>query len=1106
MPSFLRLFAPFLFLPYVLPAQPVRIEHLTTRQGLSHDVVTSIMQDRQGYLWLGTPNGLNRYDGYGFRVFSQTYGDTTSLPVGLIRTTYVDRRGAFWIGMDGHGLIRFDPLTGRCRSYRHDPANPRSLGHDDVYSVGEDPKGNFWVGTYGAGLNRFEPATGTFTRFVHDPANPRSLSSNSLEVVHVDRASILWIGTQAGGLDRFDPATGEVTRYRPAPAAAPAPLTDIAEDRAGHLWLGTDGDGVFRFDQATGHAERFRHDPADAHSLGHNHVSKLLLDRNGALWVGTRGGGLSRRDPRTGRFSGYRHHPLRPDTPGSNTVFSLYEDRAGLIWVGTQGHGLDKINPDRPNFDTYAHSPLDPDGLSDNAVRAIYEADDHTVWVGTNGSGLDCLQPATGKARHFRPDSSRPGSINGLAIMALLPDPTGRLWVATYDGGLDRLDPKTGHAAHFVHDPADSSSLSDNRVLALWPDRDGSLWVGTYEGGLDRLDPRTGKFTHHRHRPGAPGSLSSDGIRCLYEDRRGNLWVGTAHGLNVLDRRTGRFRRYHHDPKDPHSLSGDAIRCLYEDAGGTLWVGTTDGGINGFRPPDGRVARYTRKDGLPGDGVFGILGDDRGNLWISTNNGLAQFDPRTKRFQVYEERDGLQGNAFSFGSYHRGRSGKFYFGGSKGLSAFYPDSVRADRFIPPVVITNLEVQDRPRPELLAGGPVRLAAAENSLTFEFAALGFNQPENHQYAYRLEGVDDDWVYSNGRRYARYPNLDGGSYVFRVIASNGDGVWNRAGVSLPVYITPPLWEQRPFRAALVLLAGLGLWGVYRVRVRQVEESNRQLEALVRSRTEAMRLQSRDLKEVLLITRRQQRETEILRRQAEEANRMKTELMNIAVHDLKNPLGGIMLYADLVKDAVNEPDRALRLTQTIKDTAQGMFGLISNLLTRSRLEGNGMALEKERLDVALLVQAAVARNTPMAQLKGQQLFCREEPGCTADVDPDLLGEAFENLVSNAVKFTPKGKRIWVSVGRTDDKICVTVRDEGLGIRPDELDKLFVPFGRLSARPTGGESSNGLGLVIVKRILELHGGTVAAESPGRHQGATFTVTLPAAAPSGSNQPGSASG
>jgi ligand-binding sensor domain-containing protein/signal transduction histidine kinase len=1102
---FLRLFVTLPFFPYFLNAQPVRIEHLTTRRGLSHDVVTSIMHDPQGYLWLGTTNGLNRYDGYGFRVFSQTYGDTTSLPVGLIRTTYIDRRGTFWIGMDGHGLIRFDPLTGRCRGYRHDPHNPRSLGHDDVYFVGEDPKGNFWVGTYGGGLHRFDPATGHFTRFVHDPRNPHTLSSNYAESTYIDRAGILWVGTEAGTLNRFDPATGHVTRYHPHPGAAPAALTDVTGEAGGPLWLATDGDGLFRFDPATGRAERFAHDPADAGSLGHNNVSKLLIDRNGALWAGTRGGGLSRRDPRTGRFSRYQHHPMQPNTPASNTIFSLYEDRAGLLWAGTQGHGLDKINPGRPNFETYAHNPLHPEGLADNAVRAVYEASPHAVWVGTNGSGLDCLDPATGKARHFLPDSSRPGSLHGVAVMALLPDPAGKLWVATYDGGLNQLDPRTGRFAHYAHDPADANSLADNRVLALCRDRDGTLWVGTFEGGLDRLDLHTKKFIHHRHRPGDPHSLSSDGIRCLYEDRRGNLWVGTAHGLNVLDRQTGRFRRFHHDPKNPHSLSGDAIRCIYEDAGGTLWVGTTDGGINGLRYPDGRVTRYTRKDGLPGDGIFGILGDDRGNLWISTNNGLAWFTPRGERFKVYQEEDGLQGNAFSFGGYHRGRSGKLYFGGTKGLSAFYPDSVRDDPFIPPVVITNLEVQDRPRPELLAGKPIRLKPDENSLTFEFAALGFNQTENQQYAYQLEGVDEDWVQSNSRRYVRYAGLDGGAYVFRVIASNGDGVWNREGVRLPVYITPPLWQQRPFRAALVLLTALALWGLYRVRVRQVEARNRQLQELVRSRTEAMRLQSRQLKEVLLITRRQQREAETLRRQAEEANRMKTELMNIAVHDLKNPLGGIMLYADLVKDAVHEPDRAARLTQTIKETAQGMFGLISNLLTRSRLEGNGMALQKERLDVALLVQEAVAHNTPQAQHKEQQLLCQEEPGCVADVDPDLLGEAIENLVSNAVKFTPKGKRIWVAVGRTSDTIRITVRDEGLGIRPDELGKLFVPFGRLSARPTGGESSNGLGLVIVKRIVELHGGTVTAHSGGRHQGATFTATLPAAATTGNDQPGSAS-
>jgi signal transduction histidine kinase len=300
--------------------------------------------------------------------------------------------------------------------------------------------------------------------------------------------------------------------------------------------------------------------------------------------------------------------------------------------------------------------------------------------------------------------------------------------------------------------------------------------------------------------------------------------------------------------------------------------------------------------------------------------------------------------------------------------------------------------------------------------------------------------------------------------------------------------------------------MW-VYRVQVRRVEARNKHLEELVKSRTEALRKQSRQLKQVLLETRRQQRETEILRRQAEEANRMKTELMNIAVHDLKNPLGGIMLYTDLVKDSVAEPERVVRFTQTIKETAQAMFGLISNLLTRSKLEGGALQLQKERIDLAPLVQASVVRNRPLAVHKGQQLLYREEAaGCVAEVDPDLINDVTENLVSNAIKFSPRGKRIWVSVGRTEESVRITVRDEGLGIKPEEMNRLFVPFGRLSAQPTGGESSNGLGLAIVKRIVELHGGQIAAESAGRNQGSTFTATLPAASPAPAGQEGSAGG
>lgn len=1078
---------------HLLIAQSIRIERISTKQGLSHGSVTSICQDTQGYLWFGTPNGLNRFDGYGFKVFSKSLTDSMSLPNNIIRVIHQDKQGNFWLGIDNHGLIKFNPASGTYVQYKHNDSLTNSLSHNDVYAIHIDGQNNLWVGTYGGGLNLFDAAKGTFTSFQHKAGSANSISDNYIQTMYADKEGMIWIGTEREGLNKFNTHSKTFVSYNVGGAGQKkmAPVWGVCEDKAGFIWLATDGDGLLRFDKHTEKFQAYKHNPADSASLSHNNLTAMIQDQAGNLWIGTWGGGLNKFDPLSGKAIHYSYHPYLPDKLSSSTIYTLFQDQSGLIWVGTNGHGVNQFNPSGSNFMTYAYDPAKPDGLSDNAVRTILEDTDGGVWVGTNGSGLDYLNLSTQKAMHFKPDPENKNTISGLAVISLCKDSLENIWVGTYEDGLNKLNPRTKKITRYIHNPEDTLSLADNRVLALLED-DGYIWIGSYEGGLDKFDPATGYFQHFRNNPKDNTSIGSNAIRCLYKDSRGNIWIGTKDGLNLFNKATQTFRRYTHNASKAGSISHNYVRCVYEDQKGTIWVGTSEGGLNRFNPQKETFTTTSQKDGLPDNGIYGIIGDRYNHLWISTNKGIARYNIARQEFTIYDEGDGLMGNEYSVGGYHQGKSGKLYFGTFKGLNVFHPDSIRDNAYVPPVVITDLKVENHSRPQLLAASEIELEYTDNNISFEFAALSFEQTAQNQYAYYLSGVDEDTVYSGTRRYVNYTNLEGGEYTFFVKASNSDGIWNEKGTLVNLHIKPPLWEKQWFRAVIGLVALSFIFLVYKIRTRNIKIQNRRLEELVKWRTEELRHRSMQLEQSLQETRRQKQEAEQLRQLAEEANRLKTELTNITVHDLKNPLGGILMYTDLVKESLHDPAKATRLVNTIRETSQNMFHLISNLLKRTKLESSYISLEKDAIDVALLVRVCVERNTSQALHKQQGLHFESEQGCYAEVDLDLMTDLIENLVSNAIKFTPYHKNIWVYLKLADDTIRLIVKDEGPGFRPEEMEKLFRPFQRLSARPTGGENSTGLGLSIVYQIVQLHGGHIQVESNGRGEGSTFTVSIPA--------------
>ena len=767
-------------------------EHLTVKEGLSQGSVTCILQDRLGFMWFGTQDGLNRYNGYTVRVFRHNPADPKSLHENFITSIIEDRNGTLWVGtVGGEGeLNRFDPLTETFTQYRRDSVDLTGSREGSANSTYEEPSGVRWWGRIGGGVTRLDTRTGTKRVFKHDPSDPGSLIDNNVYSVYGDRSGTIWIGTR-GGLDRFDRETESFFHYR--------------------------------------------HDDANPKTLASDWVWPIFEDRSGVLWVGTYGGGLHRFDRASGTFTQYRHNEANPGSLGDDQMYSIYQDRSGIIWVGTADHGVDRFHPEMGAFSHYTHDPKDPGSLIDNMIKALYVDRAGVPWVGTAG-GLDRFDRVKGMSTHYTHNPGNPGSITDNIPQCILEDRSGTLWVGMMSGGLDRFDRKTGVFTHYKHDPVNPRGLSDNRVYALLEDRAGNFWVGTYGGGLNLFDRRSGTSRVYTMNDSIPGSLSSRGVWAFCEDHEGVLWVGTSGGgLNRFDREKGIFTHFKHDDKNPKSLSDDLVLSILEDRSGTLWVGTL-GGLNRMDRDSGTFTHYRERDGLANDLVLGILEDGRGNLWISTNKGLSKFDPQHETFRNYGQSDGLQGDEFNQNAYARSPvTGDMYFGGGNGFNAFHPDSVRENRYVPPVVFsmfTRYNTDDKEGKLIEEKGiavrpEISLSYKDKVATFDFAALNYFGTYKNRYAYRLEGYSDNWIQLGTDHQATFTNLDGGEYTLQVKGSNNDGIWNEDGASIRMIVTPPWWKTRWAYGGYALLVLGFLYSVRRFETNQREQKAKMRES---------------------------------------------------------------------------------------------------------------------------------------------------------------------------------------------------------------------------------------------------------------------------------------
>lgn len=1107
----------------------IQFHHLTQEQGLSQSTGDAILQDSQGFMWFGTNDGLNKYDGYEMTVYKEDYSDSTTISGNSISMLFEDSHNTLWVGTTVNGLNRYNRDQDTFTRFKTDPDEPESsISNNSITDMLEDREGRLWVATED-GLNLYLPDQ---DKFIHiysdshyrDSTNTKMLSSSNITALEKGANGHIWVGTR-NGLNRWDPDTGEFTR--------------------------------------------FMHDSSDPTTLSNNYVHDIEKAENGILWIGTSGGGLNRYDPEKKVFADYKNNPRNSSSISGNSVYSLLEDSRGNLWIGTENNGLNRFEVAQNRFIRYTHSVGDANSISNNAVHTLYESRDHILWVGTFIGGINYIDLREPDFEHYYHNPAYENQLSNNSVLSFLEDSNGNFWVGTDGGGLNLFDRSKKSFTTLRHDPGKQNSLASDVVLDLHEGGKNDIWIGYYNGGVSRFNPNTNTFRHYQHDKNDPGSISSDHVFVIHEDYAGNLWFGTnGWGINRLNQETGTFERFlpsatvrsmhnaadtalwvgtygsgliHFDPTSGHTrqisvsnsnISSDVILVIHEGANDILWLGTRKGLIR-YNTLNQTFKTYTTGDGLKNNVINGILEDEHGYLWLSTNNGLSKFDIQTGDFTNFRRKDGLQSAEFNPLSYYKDDKGYMYFGGINGFNRFHPDSINISRSTPPIVLTDFQIfnksvsvgKDSPlEKQITQTAHLELSYKSSVITFEFAALDYHEIKGNEFAYKFEGFDEDWNYVGSKRTATYTNLDPGEYTFRVKADNSDDVWSN-GTELALTITPPFWRTYGFYVFTGTIVAAFLLGFYQWKVQSVRHRNEQLEKTVSERTSELKEKNRDLEnalEELKKTRNKLVEkahkagmadlaTGVLHNVGNILNSINASttlidetLKNSRIQNLKkanemlsehiddnenfivnNPKGKTLLeYYLKIEDPINKEYERL-VTQ--KDRLQKKVNLIIEVIAAQQNFSKSDVIT-ERVNMRKILEDALTLQGGSIERHGLVIKRDYENVEKVKVEKTKVMNILFNLLKNAKESMKEAdvdpKILKLNCWEDEEYVYVSVTDNGKGIKKENLHKVFL-HGFTTKR-----EGHGFGLHSCANYMKEMNGKIAVDSEGPARGATFTLSF----------------
>ncbi|MCD0488245.1 response regulator [Pedobacter sp. MC2016-14] len=1037
----------------IATAQNLKFKHIGLDAGLSNSTIECIFQDYRGFMWFGTRDGLNKYDGQQITVYKSAK-DTNSLSDNFIRHIYEDKNKMLWIATS-NGLNSFDPIQNIFRRYPLVGPKKMKLGNNDIRAI-EKYKNNLWVASSDGRLDLLNEQTKSIRQF--------NYYANDF---HTDRKGNLWIATDKG-LYRFD---GKKSVLIAVEGLSSYHIRVIAESGDGTLWLGTEEQGMIAFNPLTGNIRLYKHQEKNSNSLGSDLVRSIVIDVENNLWIGGINGGLDYFNPGTNTFKNYQNEPGNSQSLSQRTVSAIFRDKQDNLWVGTHRGGINLYTPGAERF-KLVQQELNKNSLSYNDVKAFCEDAEGNLWIGTDGGGLNFYDKGSQRYKHFKFDPFKPESLGSDAVLNITEDRFKQLWIGTWAGGLNLMNKQSGTFTRFMNNPADPSSISSNYVQKTFEDSKGNLWIGTYYGGLNLMDRTSRKFT--RLIQGANQTkISGENIISINEDQHQNLWIGTDDGgLNCYNLNTKVFKSYFLNAEKRPDL-----RIIFIDSKKRVWVGQA--GLYLFNPVKNSFSLYTNKAGLATDFIKGITEDDKGNFWIATSRGLTKFNPETLKSSSYNRADGLQEQEFEANAFLKTRTGEMFFGGVNGFNSFFPDAIKSNRFIPPVYITEFQIfnnrmlpgeKDSPLDKDISfTNDIELSYQQSTFSFSFTGLNFTAPESNKYAYKLDGLDKDWNYAGNTTKAFYTNLDPGDYVFRVKASNNDNNWNTKDTSINIHISPPFWATWWFRLLIIVtITGIAyalLSFKRRMEIHAMEEKKR-----------------------------------------EEMHQIQLQFFTNISHEFRTPLSLILGPIDRL---LKEDSKAafLNYYKTIHRNANRLLSLINELMDFRKIESGALQLKVMQGNINLFIDEVAEEFAEMAQEKHIRFNVKNDAQpIDTWFDRQIIEKIVLNLVNNSLKYTKQGGEVVLEILDTLDKlrpkfenqlhinsnfkgknyIYIRVVDNGIGISKESIEHLFERYYRITESHLG----SGVGLAFVKSLTMLHKGMIQVSSE-RHEGTEIIIGLP---------------
>jgi ligand-binding sensor domain-containing protein/signal transduction histidine kinase len=1054
--------------------------YLTLEDGLPNNKVNAVIADKNGFMWFGTNDGVCRYDGLNIKYYAQDHLLGNQARTSQVSTIKSDSGGNLLIG--SYALFRFDFLKDRL--YQCDTSKgTETTGR--VYAIEEDDNGLIWIGCE-KGLFSYNCNADRLTSYPLKEGKEFTIIS-----LLFDNGK-LWFGTRNDGLFIFDIESKTYSSIKNFQLSGEVKnqVNCFFKDGENAIWAGTQDNGIFKYNKSDSSLSHIYPDITNNMSY---RVRKIIKDRYGNIWVGCRLGIFFQRAGSDSLVLIRQIDPL-PSSTRSNSIYDLFIDQNEVMWAGTFSFGVSYTDFKRKPFRLYNLSDEETMFYA-KLINCFADCDEENIWIGTEEGGLFLFNRKTRKFRQYKPEPGNRNSLSGVNVKTLARESDGDLWIGYYNSGLDHLNYKTGQITHFQNDRKISSSISSNLIRSLILDEEENLWIGS-DKGVDFVKKGTRVFQHF--------DLNTE-VLTLYRDKNNNIWAGTAgKGLYCFNKESGHFEQKYTD------YFSTTIKAVYIDTRDNLWVGTNKGLYCVITATDSLI--YAGIDhGLPSNAILNIQEDNKENLWLSTGAGLVKCKlavtfPAYFGVLKFGSQDGLQGEHFREQASYKNKSGELYFGGVQGFNIFSPDSVRINPYTPKIAFTTLkifnsvvEIGERVLEKTVLEKALNetdlltLSYKHSPFSIEFAALHYADSKNNQYRYKMTPLEKEWNYSAGiRNFASYSNLPGGEYTFVLEVANGDGIWNTESRVLEIKVVPPFWKTWWFYGLTIFILFSSAIGYYFYRISLLKRYNAELESKVDDRTHKLQ---ESLDQVIEKQKYIEEQSKILNNQKDQLlqlNSTKDKFFSIIAHDLRSPFQSLLGLSDmLIEELKQSTNSDLKFfARTINESSHNIYELLENLLTWSRTQRDKVTFNPGDLNISSVIDDITNLLQPNLAQKNISIAKTLLSGKNGYADKNMIEMVMRNLITNAIKFTPENGKIWISFIEKDHDLQIEVRDNGVGISPQDQGKLFRIDSDFSNKGTNGEAGTGLGLIICKEFIEINNGRIWVESkPG--EGSSFFFTIP---------------